>query len=492
MNYNKLFLISFSLIYSANVFSNTDSPSPMDNLSPSMTFSPPVISPSPLPTGNPSQLGNGSMVESSIDIPPTLTTHLPQPPLMPHLPQPPLMGYRAPTIGNTSGYRTQFPNTDANPIKTIKAIKTYLDMTDHATDYHSKLIGEYISAFISISRPSTSTSSENILVSLSKPFFDHMSKAIDVDSDEDGSMLVDKSKKDIARTMSSYLESLEAGFLETMNDENTSEIRLTQMALLHQIQDFKNIVDESIEKGTSFTIVANQDLETAEPLTEIQMITKRLSQPVTRVDIANAYVLLSGKIDNEVGAIANQQQITTETLTLQDNKITKVESDVKKNEGNIAVNREGITKVESIVEKNKEDIQTNREDINKVKETAGKNKIYVDKYLANDFDVNEQSKSLVGHLGSLYAGNKLNTDNINAIRNDLSHFKNETNNRFYKVEKRANQGIASVAAMSNLPFNDAATFSTAMGIGNYRNATAFAWGMQYRINENVKVKASTA
>ncbi len=58
--------------------------------------------------------------------------------------------------------------------------------------------------------------------------------------------------------------------------------------------------------------------------------------------------------------------------------------------------------------------------------------------------------------------------------------------------KSANQGIASVAAMSNLPFNDAATFSTAMGIGNYRNATAFAWGMQYRINENVKVKASTA
>ncbi|HIE5288339.1 TPA: YadA-like family protein [Proteus mirabilis] len=496
MNYNKLFLISFSLIYSANVFSNTDSPSPMDNLSPSMTFSPPVISPSPLPTGNPSQLGNSSMVESSVGIPQTSTTHLPQPPLM---------GYGAPTIGNTSGYRTQFPNTDANPIKTIKAIKaikaikTYLDMTDHATDYHSKLIGEYISAFISISRPSTSTSSENILVSLSKPFFDHMSKAIDVDSDEDGSMLVDKSKKDIARTMSSYLESLEAGFLETMNDENTSEIRLTQMALLHQIQDFKNIVDESIEKGTSFTIVANQDLETAEPLTEIQMITKRLSQPVTRVDIANAYVLLSGKIDNEVGAIANQQQITTETLTLQDNKITKVESDVKKNEGNIAVNREGITKVESIVEKNKEDIQTNKEDIqtnreniNQVKQTADENKKYVKQYLANDFDVNEQSKSLVGHLGSLYAGNKLNTDNINAIRNDLSHFKNETNNRFYKVEKRANQGIASVAAMSNLPFNDAATFSTAMGIGNYRNATAFAWGMQYRINENVKVKASTA
>ncbi|HEK0469814.1 TPA: YadA-like family protein [Proteus mirabilis] len=510
MNYNKLFLISLSLIYSANVFSNTDSLSPMDNLSPSMTFSPPVISPSPLPTGNPSQLGNGSMVESSVGIPPTSTTHLPQPPLM---------GYGAPTIGNTSGYRTQFPNTDANPIKTIKAIKTYLDMTDHAIDDHNELIGEYISTFISISSPSTSTSSENTVVSLSKPFFDHMSKAIDVDSDEDGSMLVDKSKKDIARTMFSYLENLEADFLETMNDENTSEIELAQIALLHQIQNFKNVVDESIEKGTSFTIVANHQ-ETAKPLTEIQMILERLSQPVTRADISNAYVLLSRTIDNEVGAIANQQRITTETLTSQDNKIIKVESDVKKNEGNIAVNREGITKVESIVEKNKEnittirssitkvqqdvetnkediqtnreDIQTNRENINQVKQTADENKKYVKQYLANDFDVNEQSKSLVGHLGSLYTGNKSNTDNINAIKNDLSHFKNETNNRFYKVEKRANQGIASVAAMSNLPFNDAATFSTAMGIGNYRNATAFAWGMQYRINENVKVKASTA
>lgn len=86
MNYNKLFLISLSLIYSANVFSNTDSP---------------------LPTDNPSQLGNGSMVESSVDIPPTSTTHLPQPPLMRD---------RAPTIGNTSGYMSRFTYTFMNPI----------------------------------------------------------------------------------------------------------------------------------------------------------------------------------------------------------------------------------------------------------------------------------------------------------------------------------------------------------------------------------------
>ena len=81
---------------------------------------------------------------------------------------------------------------------------------------------------------------------------------------------------------------------------------------------------------------------------------------------------------------------------------------------------------------------------------------------------------------------------VKTLKNDFEHFKSDTQNRFYKVEKRANQGIASVAAMSNLPFTDSATFSTAIGIGNYRNATALAWGMQYRINENIKIRASTA
>ena len=512
MNYNKTFLILFSLIYSTNVFSNTDSPSPMDNLSPSMTFSPLVISPSPLPTGNPSQLGNGSMVESSVDIPPTSTTHLPQPPLMPLLPQLPLMGDRAPTIGNTSGYWPQFPNTSINPIKTFEhkyigresidgidkynyiPMKAYFDMSDYDMDYYNDIIGKYIASHINIYNPSTP--SEKTEVSLAQPFFDHMrrslSETIHVDSNEERSILydIDENKKNIAVALFSYLENVENDLVNTMGDGNTSKPELAKIALLDKIRRFKNIVDENIKNGTSFIIVANQ--EKAEPLTEIEKTIGRLWQPATQGEVANAYVSLSRVIEKEVEIIANQQQETTTTLTSQDNKITTVQQDVEKNKEDIQTNREDIQTNREDIQTNRENIQTNRENINKVKQTADKNETYVDKYLANDFDVNEQSKSLVGHLSSLYTGNKSNTDNINTIRNDLSYFKNETNNRFYKVEKRANQGIASVAAMSNLPFNDAATFSTAMGIGNYRNATAFAWGMQYRINENVKVKASTA
>lgn len=92
----------------------------------------------------------------------------------------------------------------------------------------------------------------------------------------------------------------------------------------------------------------------------------------------------------------------------------------------------------------------------------------------------------------MYIESSIAREDINKLDSQFQHFKSETNNRFYKVEKRANQGIASVAAMSNLPFTDSATLSTTIGIGNYHNATALAWGMQYRINENVKVRASTA
>ena len=530
MNYNKLFIISISLIYSANVFSNTDSPSPMDNLSPSMTFSPPVISPSPLPTGNPSQLVNGSMVESSVGIHPISTTYLPQPPSM---------GYGAPTIGNTLVYRMKHPDTDTNTIKLFRELKTYFDMTDHAMVDRDKFIGEYFSNIITISSPSTSTStstsSENIFVMLhNRSFFDDLVEAIEADSNEHGMLLVDKSKKDVARDIFSYLENIEAGFLKTMGDENDTNIELEKMMLLNNIRIFKDIVEESINNDTPFAIFANQEIEKPLTLTEFKKTLEQLSQPATRGEVANAYVSSLRKIDEGVGIIANEQQRTTETLALQDNKITKVESDVKKNKDNIAVNREDITKVGSIVETNKEnittirssitkvqqdveankediktnkediqtnkedietnkeDIQTNRKDITQVKQTAVENKKHVDKYLVDNFQVSGESRNLINHLGALYLENKSNSLAISSLRNDFEHFKDETNNRFYKVEKRANQGIASVAAMSNLPFNDAATFSTAMGIGNYRNATAFAWGMQYRINENVKVKASTA
>ncbi|WP_337236341.1 YadA C-terminal domain-containing protein [Proteus faecis] len=201
--------------------------------------------------------------------------------------------------------------------------------------------------------------------------------------------------------------------------------------------------------------------------------------------------------NNRKGVDINKQNIDTNRKGIDINKenIDTNRKDININKENIDTNRKGIDiNKENIdtnrksIDINKENIDTNRKDININKENIDNIK---DNYIDN-LNINESNISLKSHFATLYMEQSISRSEVKTLKNNFEHFKSETQNRFYKVEKRANQGIASVAAMSNLPFTDSATFSTAIGIGNYRNATALAWGMQYRINENVKVRASTA
>lgn len=163
-------------------------------------------------------------------------------------------------------------------------------------------------------------------------------------------------------------------------------------------------------------------------------------------------------------------------------------TNIKTNKDNININKNKIDENADAIDesritiiKNTNNITENTLQINDIKENT-----------INGVDINGVRLPLKNHLSHLYNQQSTGRSQFNALKENFEHFKSDTQNRFYKVEKRANQGIASVAAMSNLPFTDNATFSTAIGIGNYRNATALAWGMQYRINENIKVRASTA
>lgn len=64
--------------------------------------------------------------------------------------------------------------------------------------------------------------------------------------------------------------------------------------------------------------------------------------------------------------------------------------------------------------------------------------------------------------------------------------------RINKNDKRASAGIASVAAMSNIPYTQNTQFSAGLGVGNYRNANAIAAGAQYqlRLDTNLRMSAS--
>lgn len=195
--------------------------------------------------------------------------------------------------------------------------------------------------------------------------------------------------------------------------------------------------------------------------------------------------------ENELSISINKSNIANNTLKADQ----ALGENVIKNLA-IAENKQSINSNSDKIEKNQTNITENNEKIRNNIENITKNKDHIN-HLENEYleylNIKEfGEKNIKDHFGKLYIENSIAQENINKLDSQFQHFKHETNTRFSKVEKRANQGIASVAAMSNLPFTDSATFSTAIGIGNYRNATALAWGMQYRINENVKVRASTA
>ncbi|MGM7603105.1 YadA C-terminal domain-containing protein [Proteus mirabilis] len=460
MNYNKLFIISLSLIYSANVFSNTDSPLP----------------------------NMGNSLESNQEI--------------------------NASDNNLDSKKKEYVERKVHSLLEKYSTPAFIDKATNFRTYIQNL------------QPTRSSNDNQFLIAA--PIFDEMialstknSNSKDLTKQSSGQFNLKEYSIEEQRNMVSYLEA-ESEKIRNLSKKVNSPYHKDDLERLDiAIYDFIALIQRNIDsdnkENSGVTIIRNSAIQESlfenilsmypvNPSDIIEMdisyndklsdLYSRSTQTATdladtRTDLGYAVTdLASTKTD-----LANTKTDLSNTKTDLSNTKTDLadtKTDLADTKTGLAKTRTELSQLGETVKQHGEDIEAQGKEITQVRQTADKNKKYVDKYLANDFDVNEQSKSLVGHLGSLYAGNKSNTDNINAIRNDLSHFKNETNNRFYKVEKRANQGIASVAAMSNLPFNDAATFSTAMGIGNYRNATAFAWGMQYRINENVKVKASTA
>ncbi|WIV87683.1 YadA C-terminal domain-containing protein [Proteus appendicitidis] len=251
---------------------------------------------------------------------------------------------------------------------------------------------------------------------------------------------------------------------------------------------------ETMIYSTQDSALTLDDLESPERLHKIvdNLNTKNRSllllEKNTKQDLAQMSQLQEQDYSLLKNLVSDNKKRLSEDLQNNSEKIKNNESIIKKNTTNLDKNNNLIEKNTTDIEKNTHainsnasNIRENRDDISDIKEN------YID-----NLNINGSNISLKSHFATLYTEQSVSRNEFKTLKSDFEYFKSDTQNRFYKVEKRANQGIASVAAMSNLPFTDNATFSTAIGIGNYRNATALAWGMQYRINENIKVRASTA
>ncbi|QIF95231.1 YadA-like family protein [Proteus vulgaris] len=305
---------------------------------------------------------------------------------------------------------------------------------------------------------------------------------------ENESKIIIKNLNELERlNLSYFFENIETFVTDTANNPTIKE-RSTNIA---------NII-KNYNLNSEHHVIITKDYRNNDTISEYNNINDNLEKNATLFDL----VMLSGNIEYEASLNHNKIKSITENNIIETiknkNKILENKEIAEQNQIDIKNNKEiteknkiDIQNNNEITEQNKIDIKSNKENIEQNKTDITHNKEKVDKYL-NTLDIADYTSDITGHFSKLYTKDVATNSKLDVLENDFNHFKSETNNHFYKVEKRANQGIASVAAMSNLPFTDSATFSTAIGIGNYRNATALAWGMQYRINENVKVRASTA
>lgn len=165
------------------------------------------------------------------------------------------------------------------------------------------------------------------------------------------------------------------------------------------------------------------------------------------------------------------------------------------------------TIIENTTKHTEEKIKKSEEDTHKnIEDTKNSTISTVNNYTTNV--VNESKKEINNTINQ--TRNELNTTVNDAKREAVSvsnHYtdrrveqmQSENNARFDSVEKRidrnaqqANAGIASVAAMANIPYTPDTDFSAGIGIGNYRNGNALAAGAQYQVRRDVNLRGSVS
>nr|ELR5069863.1 YadA-like family protein [Providencia rettgeri]ELR5221195.1 YadA-like family protein [Providencia rettgeri] len=87
---------------------------------------------------------------------------------------------------------------------------------------------------------------------------------------------------------------------------------------------------------------------------------------------------------------------------------------------------------------------------------------------------------------------KVNEVKFTKLENKFDHGVSQLESKIDKRAQEANAGIASVAAMSNIPYATNTRFSAGVGVGNYKNGSAIAAGAQYQLKENINLRSSVS
>lgn len=115
-----------------------------------------------------------------------------------------------------------------------------------------------------------------------------------------------------------------------------------------------------------------------------------------------------------------------------------------------------------------------------IEEAEQKSKEYADVIMRNQQTLNTE------RFNKLDQQNTLDKRQFKQFNSRLDQMESKIN----QTARDANAGIASVAAMSNIPYVTGNRFSMGLGAGNFKNGKAVAAGAQYQIKQNLNVRSS--
>ncbi|MEX9869595.1 YadA C-terminal domain-containing protein [Providencia huaxiensis] len=114
-------------------------------------------------------------------------------------------------------------------------------------------------------------------------------------------------------------------------------------------------------------------------------------------------------------------------------------------------------------------------------------------------NIQDLDKKVIGNTSSIKTlksdaakTQKANEVKFTKLENKFDHRVSQLESKIDKRAQEANAGIASVAAMSNIPYATNTRFSAGVGVGNYKNGSAIAAGAQYQLKENINLRSSVS
>ncbi|WP_312441759.1 YadA C-terminal domain-containing protein [Acinetobacter schindleri] len=240
-------------------------------------------------------------------------------------------------------------------------------------------------------------------------------------------------------------------------------------------QDFNNIsVRVNADDGSMGAFIVNNGLNnsTVTFSSSLYNTTITAGSSSLSVDAFNGIQLSNAKLSGIQAGLLDE----TSTEVVVGAQLYTTNTNVSTNTNDIATNRTNIATNTANITTNTNDIATNRTNIATNTANITTN--------TNDIATNKTK------IASNSAAIALNTSEILNLRSDMN---SKFENIDHKLDSQKNEyraGIASLAAMSNIPNVSGQTFSVGFGIGQFRDQSAIAAGANWNLNEKVATKLS--